>query len=179
MQHVLDQLLQNNSKQQQQHSSNNTIPFSESASPLVSLPIPDHVWALFPSRLQGITMSIWHVLSWIYCVWITVWHDMWIILYCLFLPRSMHRDFYYKGQQTASKQVAWSSSIRYKDIKNVNYFLSGGRTPASSSAMDIIVLVISRCIKGYLDDMNIRHDDYLRLFVPMNAPSSHHKRYKV
>ncbi|KAI7877960.1 hypothetical protein K492DRAFT_197243 [Lichtheimia hyalospora FSU 10163] len=174
VQHVLDQLLQNNSKQQR-HSNNNTMPFSVSASPLISLPIPDHLWTLFPSWLQGLTMSVWHALSWIYRVWITVLHDMWIILYCLFLPRSMHRDFYYKGQQTASKQVAWSTSVRYKDIRTVSYFLNG----AKASTMDILIMVISRCIKGYLDDMNIRHDDYLRLFVPMSVASSHHKRSRT
>ncbi|KAI9488743.1 wax ester synthase-like acyl-CoA acyltransferase domain-containing protein [Zychaea mexicana] len=124
--------------------------------------IPDQIYFLFPAWLQWLTTwcCIW--MNRVYLVWITLLHDLWVILLCILPARlSHHRDLFYTGLQSYKKQVAWSDTIRLKDIRAVRRVLGG-------TVNDVMVLVVTRCIKGYLEENGVRHDDFVRLFVPIS-----------
>lgn len=96
----------------------------------------------------------------------TLIHDFWVFLYCI-LPRrlSHHHDLYYDGLQAFRKQIAWSEPIRIKDIRLVQRALGQG------AINDIMVLVVTRCIKDYLEQQNLRKDKHVCLLIPMSQRS--------
>ncbi|KAI8149024.1 wax ester synthase-like acyl-CoA acyltransferase domain-containing protein [Fennellomyces sp. T-0311] len=124
--------------------------------------IPEQIYFLLPFWFRCL-------LSWcclwaarIHALWITLMHDLWVSLLC-FLPArlSHHADFFYNGLQSYKKEVGWSDTIRLKDVRAVRRALGG-------TVNDIMVLVITRCIKGYLEEIGLRDDDFVRLFVPIS-----------
>ncbi|KAI9275522.1 wax ester synthase-like acyl-CoA acyltransferase domain-containing protein [Phascolomyces articulosus] len=131
--------------------------------PLLLNDIPDQIYFLFPAWLQWFTT--WCVIwaNRIYVLWIVLWHDLWVILLCILPERlsSHRRDIFYTGLQSFQKQVAWSDTIRLKDVRTV-------RRALRSTVNDIMVLVVTRCIKNYLEEVGMRHDDFVRLFVPIS-----------
>ncbi|KAG2217677.1 hypothetical protein INT45_008328 [Circinella minor] len=125
--------------------------------------IPDQIYYLLPRWLQWLTSWYFILINNIFILLITLWHDLWVSFLCILPARlsSDRRDFFYTGLQSYKKQVAWSDTIRLKDVRIVRRALKG-------TVNDVMVLVVTRCIKHYLEEIGMRHDDFVRLFVPIN-----------
>ena len=131
--------------------------------PLLVNEIPDQIYYLLPQWIQWLASWYFIWANNVYILLITLWHDLWVGLICILPARlsSDRRDLFYTGLQSYKKQVAWSDTIRLKDVRTVRRALKG-------TVNDVMVLVVTRCIKHYLEEIGLRHDDFVRLFVPIN-----------
>lgn len=77
------------------------------------------------------------------------------------IPLLSRRDLYYNGLQSHDKEMAWSDDVDMKDIKVVRDAFGG-------TLNDVMLAVVTRCIKSYLDDLNIRRDNYVQLIIPIS-----------
>lgn len=129
--------------------------------------MPEQLW-------QHLPLPFRLTLTWSYRVFHTLWlvsilllHDAWLCIYAVLAIVSPEpkRDLWYSGLQDHRKQVAWSETIRLKDVKTVRRAWGG-------TVNDIMTLVLVRCIKGALVEHGHCHDKYLRFPVPISQRSN-------
>ncbi|KAI7901614.1 wax ester synthase-like acyl-CoA acyltransferase domain-containing protein [Cokeromyces recurvatus] len=121
--------------------------------------VPKKLLETFPSFIITI-LSFFYMLFWkIYIYYITICHD----LYESFLTMIpvMRKDFYYKGLQSTKKEMAWSDDIKLSDIKIIRQAFGG-------TLNDVMLTVVTRCIKNYLESIGKRRDNYITLLIPIS-----------
>lgn len=122
--------------------------------------IPKHLWKKLPS--WGVTLlDLFCTVLWnLYIFIIAASHDLYMLL-AASIPLLSRRDLYYNGLQSHDKEMAWSDDVDMKDIKVVRDAFGG-------TLNDVMLAVVTRCIKSYLDDLNIRRDNYVQLIIPIS-----------
>lgn len=121
--------------------------------------IPKQLLNKFPSFFITIMSALYLAAYNIYLFMIICCHD----LYCCFLsimPVS-RKDLTYKGLQSHEKEMAWSGNVNIKDIKIVREALGG-------TLNDVMLTVVTRCIKNYLESIGKRHDNYVSFIIPIS-----------
>ncbi|KAI8968200.1 hypothetical protein BDF20DRAFT_166554 [Mycotypha africana] len=91
-------------------------------------------------------------------------HDAYCFFLCL-LPTLnwVRHDFRYPEEQSSQKEMAWSEDVSIADIRTVRQAFAG------STLNDVMLAVIARCIKHYLEqDIHSRKDDYATLLIPLS-----------
>ncbi|CEP12110.1 hypothetical protein [Parasitella parasitica] len=101
----------------------------------------------------------WIVLYQIYVYSVVTIHDLYCVFLCV-LPVT-RKDLYYKGLQSHEKEMAWSDDVSIKDIKIVREAFGG-------TLNDVMLLVITRCLKSYLESIGKRNDNYISFIIPVS-----------
>lgn len=105
-------------------------------------------------------LHLCHFLWNIYFVTTILLHDLYSFILCC-IPYYHHRDFYYQGLQSYDKEMAWSKGVNMKEIKLVRQAFGG-------TLNDVMLTVLTRAIKAYLDNLGRRQDDYIQLLIPIS-----------
>ncbi|KAG2202893.1 hypothetical protein INT47_008925 [Mucor saturninus] len=113
-------------------------------------------WPYFDMKIFSF---VWMVISHIYVCWMTWIHDLWVLLLCMVPLR--RNDLMYEGLQSFEKEMSWSEDILMNDIRLVRKIFGG-------TLNDVMVAVITRCIKDYLEKNGRRRDNYIRLVIPVS-----------
>jgi diacylglycerol O-acyltransferase len=121
--------------------------------------VPQQLWSKFPSFIAIIISFLWLVIHRVCLFGIVLCHDVYSSLLCV-LP-VMRKDLYYKGLQSYKKEMAWSDNVSIKDIKTV-------RTAFGGNLNDVMLTVVTRCIKSYLEDIDQRYDNYVSFIIPVS-----------
>ncbi|KAI7901613.1 uncharacterized protein BX663DRAFT_487337 [Cokeromyces recurvatus] len=103
---------------------------------------------------------IYMAFLYIYIYSFTFCHDLYQVILIL-TPYIARKDLYYQELQSHEKEVAWSENIDISDIKIVRQAFGG-------TLNDVMLTVVTRCIKNYLESIGRRHDNYLKLFIPLS-----------
>ncbi|KAI8646519.1 wax ester synthase-like acyl-CoA acyltransferase domain-containing protein [Parasitella parasitica] len=109
--------------------------------------------------ISAMVNLLWLVLYQIYVYSVVTIHDLYCVLLCI-LPVT-RKDLYYKGLQSHDKEMAWSKDVSIKDIKFVREAFGG-------TLNDVMLLVITRCLKGYLESIGKRSDNYISFIIPVS-----------
>ncbi|KAI8365290.1 uncharacterized protein BYT42DRAFT_159206 [Radiomyces spectabilis] len=96
-------------------------------------------------------------------------HDLRVFLVCLFPFQK--RDLSYPALQSYEKEISWSNTISLRDINYVRKAFGG-------TLNDIMIVVITRCIKHYLEELGARHDDYAKLLIPISMRAANDWRFQ-
>jgi diacylglycerol O-acyltransferase len=118
-----------------------------------------------------VCLSMLYMVIWQLCVYgLTVCHDMYSLLLCI-LP-ILRKDLYYPGLQSPEKEMAWSENVSIKDIKLVRQAFGG-------TLNDVMLVVLTRCMKRYLENEAQRKDDYVCFFIPVSLRQPNDWRYLI
>jgi hypothetical protein len=120
----------------------------------------ESVWQKLPIYTSNLLDLFWLILYQIYVYSVVTIHDLYCILLCMF-PFVTRKDLYYKGLQSHEKEMAWSDDVSIKDIKIVREAFGG-------TLNDVMLLVITRCLKGYLESIGKRNDNYISFIIPVS-----------
>lgn len=112
-----------------------------------------------PCFITTLFYYMWNMIYQAYVYSISLYHDMWVMLLCILPLR--RKDLVYNGLQSYEKEMAWSNDIYIKDIKIVKEVFGG-------TLNDIMVSVITRSMKDYLESIGKRNDDYFHLIIPVS-----------
>ncbi|KAL0076907.1 wax ester synthase-like acyl-CoA acyltransferase domain-containing protein [Phycomyces blakesleeanus] len=128
-------------------------------------PITDHTLSVQLIKDMANFLILWlsfwlHVIFVkLYSIWIIVEHDVRMGLVCL-LPLHRH-DLYYSGIQKNQKEISWSESITLDDVRIVREAFHG-------TVNDIMIVVVTRAIKSYIESFGTRKDNYARMLIPLS-----------
>ncbi|KAI9472308.1 MAG: wax ester synthase-like acyl-CoA acyltransferase domain-containing protein [Benjaminiella poitrasii] len=129
------------------------------ASTVLENKIPKHLLQKFPSFIIT-ALAFLYIIFWqIYVYSIAAYHDLYEALLCV-IP-VMRKDLYYKGLQSHEKEMAWSDDITLSDIKIIRQAFGG-------TLNDVMLTVVTRCVKGYLESIGKRRDNYISFLVPIS-----------
>lgn len=117
------------------------------------------IWQKIQVYISNLMSLFWLILYQIYVYGVVIVHDLYCVLLCL-LPVT-RKDLYYKGLQSHEKEMAWSEDVSIKDIKIVREAFGG-------TLNDVMLLVITRCLKNYLESIGKRNDNYISFIIPMS-----------
>ncbi|KAI9027226.1 wax ester synthase-like acyl-CoA acyltransferase domain-containing protein [Phycomyces nitens] len=95
----------------------------------------------------------------LYSAWIILEHDIRMTLICI-LPIHRH-DLYYSGTQKSQKEISWSDSISIDDVRIVREAFHG-------TLNDMMLVVVTRSIKSYIESVSTRKDNYARILIPLS-----------
>lgn len=70
-------------------------------------------------------------------------------------------DLIYNGLQSHEKEMAWSEDVSIKDIKTIREAFGG-------TLNDVMLTVVTRCIKSYLESIGQRKDNYVNFIIPIS-----------
>lgn len=121
--------------------------------------VPKQLWDKFPSFITTIMSILYLAIYNLYILGISLAHD----LYCCFLiilPVT-RKDLIYRGLQSHEKEMAWSEDVSIKDIKVIREAFGG-------TLNDVMLTVITRCIKSYLESIGQRKDNYINFIIPIS-----------
>ncbi|KAI8990101.1 wax ester synthase-like acyl-CoA acyltransferase domain-containing protein [Pilobolus umbonatus] len=153
----LNSTLNNTKKSVVVHHTKKKIPGIESK-------IPAPLWKLLPSSVACVLSYVWKVV-WVGSLYLYILCHELFCCFILCIPFITRKDFYYDGLQSYEKEMAWSTDINMQDIKTVRKVFGG-------SLNDVMLTVIVRCIKRYLEEQSTRNDDYLKLLIPISERSA-------
>ncbi|KAI9472307.1 MAG: hypothetical protein EXX96DRAFT_583594 [Benjaminiella poitrasii] len=122
--------------------------------------LPKQVLQHLPVFIVKFLSLIYMSLLYIYIHGVTFCHDLYQATLCL-TPFITRKDFYYEGLQSHEKDIAWSENIPISDIKIVRQAFGG-------TLNDVMLAVVTRCIKSYLESIRIRQDDYVGFLIPVS-----------
>lgn len=131
---------------------------------------PESIWQKLPTCISAVMGFIWLILYKIYVYSVVTIHDLYCIMLCV-LPVT-RKDLYYKGLQSHEKEMAWSDDVSIKDIKTVREAFGG-------TLNDVMLLVITRCLKSYLESIGKRNDNYISFIIPVSLREPSDWRYVI
>lgn len=108
------------------------------------------------SWIMGLYQFFWTI----YLIACILMHDLYSLLLCC-IPFYHHKDFYYQGLQSYEKEMAWSKDVSMNDIKVIRQAFGG-------TLNDVMLTVLARSMKSYLDNLGRRQDDYIQLLIPIS-----------
>lgn len=111
---------------------------------------------------------IWLIFYQIYVYSVVAIHDLYCTVLCM-LPVT-RKDLYYRGLQSHEKEMAWSDDVSIKDIKTVREAFGG-------TLNDVMLVVITRCLKSYLESIGKRNDNYISFIIPVSLREPSDWRY--
>ncbi|KAK4512364.1 uncharacterized protein ATC70_003062 [Mucor velutinosus] len=120
---------------------------------------PESIWQKLPANISAVLSFIWLILYQIYVYSVVTIHDLYCIMLCM-LPVT-RKDLYYRGLQSHEKEMAWSDDVSIKDIKIVREAFGG-------TLNDVMLVVITRCLKSYLESIGKRDDNYISFIIPVS-----------
>jgi dTDP-D-glucose 4,6-dehydratase len=85
---------------------------------------------------------------------------------------NFRKDLYYQGLQSHEKEMAWSEDVSIKDIKLVRQVFGG-------TLNDVMLAVVTRCMKSYLETEAQRKDDYVSFVIPVSLRQPNDWRYVI
>lgn len=121
---------------------------------------PESIWQKLPTYISNLLNLFWLILYQVYVYSVVTVHDLYCVLLCM-LPFVARKDLYYKGLQSHEKEMAWSDDVSIKDIKIVREAFGG-------TLNDVMLLVITRCLKSYLESIGKRNDNYISFLIPVS-----------
>ncbi|KAI8091397.1 wax ester synthase-like acyl-CoA acyltransferase domain-containing protein [Gilbertella persicaria] len=123
--------------------------------------LPRHIQQLLPSFVIQLLSLLWVSIWQIYLLCLAVSHDLYSSLISV-IPFVTRKDLYYEGLQSHEKEMAWSEDISIKDIKLVRQAFGG-------TLNDVMLAVITRCVKHYLEEVvGKRQDEYIKFIIPVS-----------
>lgn len=130
--------------------------------------LPKQIWDMFPNYVTALILSVWYFVSQAHLLWITLYHDLYSIILSV-LPVS-RKDFIYPELQSHEKEMAWSDDILLQDINSVRKVFGG-------TLNDVMLSVVTRCVKNYLESIGDRHDNYVSFIIPVSLRKPNDWRY--
>ncbi|KAG2236460.1 wax ester synthase-like acyl-CoA acyltransferase domain-containing protein [Thamnidium elegans] len=121
--------------------------------------LPKQIWGMFPNYITALILWVWYFVSQAHLLWITLYHDFYSMILCI-LPMC-RKDFIYNELQSHEKEMAWSDDIRLQDINTVRKVFGG-------TLNDVMLAVVTRSVKNYLESVGDRHDNYVSFIIPVS-----------